>query len=57
MGLSQRRLASTIGFRIAAATPLWIVPTITSTSSFSMSLRTLLTPTLGSAVSSSLMMT
>src|SRR4051812_99755 len=40
--------------RMAAATPLWTVPTITSTSSLSMSLRTLLTPTLGSAVSSSL---
>src|SRR5690348_480684 len=40
---------------MAAATPLCTVPTITSTSSLSISLRTLLTPTLGSAVSSSLM--
>src|SRR5260370_1953295 len=54
MGLSQSFLASTMGLRMAAATPLWTVPTITSTSSRSMSLRTLLSPTLGSAVSSSL---
>ena len=44
IGFSQSFLASTMGLRIAAATPLWMVPTITSTSSLSMSLRTLLTP-------------
>jgi len=56
IGLSQSFLASTMGLRIAAATPLWMVPTITSTSSLSISLRSLLTPTLGSAVSSSFTM-